>query len=94
MTILFSRVLQHPSFIVRSSVLKSSMYALIMGSNFGANFTIIGSLAGIMWIQILKDKNIPVTYSQFAKVGFIIMPSVVTIGCCVLAIELTIFGNT
>ena len=29
------------------------MLALIIGANYGANFTLIGALAGIMWNSIL-----------------------------------------
>ena len=90
MTILFARVLQHKAFDVSPLVLKSSTFGLILGSNFGANFTVIGALAGIMWIQILHDKNIPVSYFQFAKIGFVVMPSVIFVASSVLAIELAI----
>jgi arsenical pump membrane protein len=57
MTILFTKILQHPAFVVDPVAAKAAMYGLIMGSNFGANFTIIGALAGIMWVQILQDKS-------------------------------------
>ncbi len=63
------------------------MYALIMGSNFGANFTLIGALAGIMWSGISKDKDVNIMYSQFAKFGFKVMPLVVGLACLVLALE-------
>jgi arsenical pump membrane protein len=66
------------------------MYGLVIGSNLGANFTIIGSLAGIMWVQILKDKHIGMTYTQFAKVGFVLMPIVAFVAASVLALEFAI----
>lgn len=68
------------------------MYGLVIGSNLGANFTIIGSLAGIMWVQILKDKHIGMSYSQFAKVGFLLMPIVAFVAASVLAIEFVVVG--
>jgi Na+/H+ antiporter NhaD/arsenite permease-like protein len=79
------------------------MFGLIMGSNFGANFTVVGALAGIMWVQILKDKgnqsqryfltptDIPISYLQFAKYGFILMPLTVALASGILAIQLEIF---
>ncbi len=91
MTILFTEMLQSASFtasfIASPKIIRGSMYALIMGSNFGANFTLIGALAGIMWSGISKDKDINITYKQFAKFGFKIMPLVITLACLVLALE-------
>ena len=57
MTILFTNILLHENFEVSAITQQASMYALIMGSNFGANFTLIGALAGIMWSSILSDKR-------------------------------------
>lgn len=65
-----------------------------MGSNFGANFTIIGALAGIMWVSILKTMNIEMNYAKFAKYGFIIMPAVVVSACFTFWIELSLFGES
>lgn len=89
MTILFTRVIQHSAFnsLVSPTVVKASMFALIMGSNLGANFTLIGALAGIMWSTISKEKGINITYKSFAKTGFKIMPIVVTLASLILAIE-------
>lgn len=89
MTILFTRVIQHSAFnsLVSPIVVKASMFALIMGSNLGANFTLIGALAGIMWSTISKEKGINITYKSFAKLGFKIMPIVVALASLILAIE-------
>lgn len=105
MTILFTKIMLSSDFILSSSVKQASMYALIMGSNFGANFTVIGALAGIMWKSILSHKSmfelcffanrssdISMTYLTFAKYGFIIMPLVVAAACLVYSIELAIIG--
>ena len=87
MTILFTRMLQDPAFLSLGSTTTASMYALIMGSNFGANFTLIGALAGIMWSTISADKGVNINYKQFAKYGFVIMPVIVAVASLVLAIE-------
>jgi len=93
MTILFTQITQDSAFVVAAPVvLKGSMFALIMGSNFGANFTLIGALAGIMWSSILVDKKITISYGMFFKYGFLIMPVVVALSCLTLAIELYFFG--
>ncbi|MEX2681780.1 MAG: SLC13 family permease [Candidatus Sigynarchaeota archaeon] len=92
MTILFTRLLKDTSFtsLAPAGIVIASLYALIMGSNFGANFTLIGALAGIMWSSITSTNGIKITYKEFAKQGFKIMPVVVALACTVLAIEVAI----
>lgn len=91
MTILFTKVLQSPSFNTTLRVKKGSMFALILGSNFGANFTPIGALAGIMWSKILLDKGITIRFKDFLRYGLLVMPAVVALACLVLAVELAIW---
>ncbi|OLS14679.1 MAG: arsenite efflux membrane protein ArsB [Promethearchaeota archaeon CR_4] len=90
MTILFTKMLQNSAFVAPALLVQGSMFALIMGSNFGANFTLIGALAGIMWSNISNGNGNRITYKQFAKVGFKVMPLVVAVACLVLAIEFLI----
>lgn len=33
----------------------------------GANFTLIGALAGIMWVTIIRDRGVTMNYLQFFK---------------------------
>jgi arsenical pump membrane protein len=88
MTILFTQIFLSSSYQSSDSVKLGIIFALIMGSNFGANFTLIGSLAGIMWYKILSDKEVKITFKQFARYGFLIMPIVISISCLVLYLEL------
>ncbi len=92
MTIFFVRVFHSPSFTYTPATNLGSNVALIAGSNFGANFTLIGSLAGIMWAKILSDKGCSISFSEFSKYGFIIMPIVITVACLTLVAELMIWG--
>ncbi len=92
MTIFFVRVLQSPSFASTSTTRLGASVALIAGSNFGANFTLIGALAGIMWAKILSDKGYSISFSEFSKYGFLIMPLVVAVTCLTLVAELALWG--
>jgi len=92
MTILFTRTLQNNLFIAPAAATKGSMFALILGSNFGANLTMIGALAGIMWGKILMDKGCPISFKEFSKYGFLIMPFVIAAACLVLVIELMLWA--
>lgn len=93
MTILFTRIMQHPNFTTAANVtpvvLKGCIFSLVIGSNLGACFTLVGSLAGIMFDHILKTKGIYVLkYFQFLKWNMVIMPVIATGACCVLVGEL------
>jgi len=92
MTIFFVKALQSPSFAAPHPTQLGSTLALIAGSNFGANFTLIGALAGIMWAKILSDKGCSISFSEFSKYGFLIMPLVVTVACLTLVAELAMWG--
>ncbi len=87
MTILFTQILVSPSFQVPEAEKIGSMFALIFGSNFGTNFTPLGALAGIMWLQILSKKGITVSYRRFFQYGISIMPFVILIATLVLFLE-------
>ncbi len=68
-----------------------AVLATTIGSNLGANITPIGALAGIMWISILRDKEIKISFKEFVKYGLIVTP--VTLLAClgVLAFEFILF---
>ncbi len=68
-----------------------SMFAVIMGSNYGACFTFIGALAGIMWKNIVSNLNVQIGFKQFAKLGFVVMPFVIFTACTVLTLEIILF---
>ncbi|NHI92919.1 MAG: hypothetical protein EAX96_10495 [Candidatus Lokiarchaeota archaeon] len=90
MTIFFTRMLQNTT-IKNVSVRDGMIFALIMGSNLGANFTLIGALAGIMWSKITEDKGVKISFTQFARYGFLIMPIVVFLSCFSLFLEIIFF---
>ena len=96
MTILFTKILESPQFALTGAAKSASIYSLIIGSNLGANLTLIGALAGIMWAKIIQDKadgqEEKITYRKFAKYGFMITPLVILITCGILAMEFMVFG--
>lgn len=91
MTIFFVRTFQSPSFNVSPSARLGSTLALIAGANFGANLTLVGALAGIMWANILSEKGIQISFSKFSKYGFLIMPLVILVAGLTLALELMVW---
>ncbi|KAI0695543.1 hypothetical protein BC835DRAFT_1273245 [Cytidiella melzeri] len=69
-TILLARVLQSwlsSTTSVDPKIRLGSIYALALGSNFGAyTFSFSASLAGLLWRDILRQKGIVVSQRQFA----------------------------
>lgn len=51
-----------------------ALFATAVGSNLGANITPIGALAGIMWMTILRNKDVNIYFREFVKYGFIVTP--------------------
>ena len=54
MTVLFQQIINAGS----PSIVPESIYASIVASNIGAFITPIGSLAGLMWMSLLKTYNV------------------------------------
>jgi arsenical pump membrane protein len=80
--------------IIQSSVGLLSypaIFATVIGSNLGANITPLGALAGIMWITILRNKNVNFSFKEFIKYGLIITPLTLLVCLGVLALEFLIF---
>ncbi len=68
-----------------------AVLATTIGSNLGANITPIGALAGIMWMSILRDKEVGLSFKEFIKYGLLITPLTLILTLSVLAFEFMIF---
>jgi len=76
---------------VSQTNLLPAVLATTIGSNLGANITPIGALAGIMWMSILRDKEVKITFKEFVKYGLLVTP--LTLFAClgILAVEFMFF---
>ncbi len=92
MTIFFTHIFVNDGFLLAGQNMRGSVYALIIASNLGANLTIIGALAGIMWKRILQVKGLKISYGQFLKVGLFITPFVFISSLATLYLVLRFFG--
>jgi arsenical pump membrane protein len=85
MTIFFVKALQGSSYSAPKTSKLGAMLALVVGSNLGANFMITGALAGLMWAKIISNKGYSISFLEFSKYGFMVMPLVVAAACLTLA---------
>jgi arsenical pump membrane protein len=76
---------------VSQGTLLPAVLATTIGSNLGANITPIGALAGIMWMSILRDKDVNLTFREFVKYGLLITPLTLLACLGVLATEFMLF---
>lgn len=89
-TILLTRVVGSPFFVVPNNSRRTALFALALGSNFGANLTLIGALAGIMWIKILEqDESVKISYFTFLKYGVVVTPALLIASIFILSIQET-----
>jgi len=76
---------------IAGAISQANLLATAVGSNLGANITPIGALAGIMWMSILRDKKVNLTFREFMKYGLLITP-LTLLGCLgILAVEFLVF---
>ncbi len=66
MSVLFGSILNF------SNAGKGAIFATVIGSNIGAFLTPIGALAGIMWLKILKEQGVKLSFLRFMLYGVII----------------------
>jgi arsenical pump membrane protein len=65
-------------------------YSLVIGSNLGANITITGALAGILWIECAKVEKWETGITEFIKTGLTVTPIVIFVSAAVLALEIVL----
>jgi arsenical pump membrane protein len=50
------------------------VYPVVIATSLGANITLVGALAGLLWRDILSEKGLRIGYTDFLKKGIIITP--------------------
>lgn len=64
--------------------------ASIFGSDLGPNLTTVGSLATVLWLLILRQRNVDVSGLDYFKVGVIVTPLMLLVGALTIWLLLII----
>jgi arsenical pump membrane protein len=54
--------------------------ATIFGCDLGPNLTTVGSLATVLWLIILRQRNVEVSGLDYLKIGLIVTPLMLLVG--------------
>ncbi len=77
---------------VTGPALTNLIFSNIIGNNLGPHFFPLGSLAIVMWLEIMRRKGVNISLKEYLKVGATLSIAQVAIASAVLWAELTMFG--
>jgi arsenical pump membrane protein len=82
------RSIQHTPLAVQHGFIA----ATIFGCDLGPNLTTVGSLATVMWLLILRQRNMDVSGLDYFKVGIVVTPLMLLVGALTIWLLLSLGG--
>ena len=77
---------------VTGPTLTNLIFSNIIDNNLGPHFFPLGSLAIVMWLEIMRRKGVSISLKEYLKVGATLSIAQVAIASAVLWIELSMLG--
>lgn len=68
------------------------VYAALLGTNVGPNLTIVGSLATLIWLAIVRGRGVQVSAKDYLKIGAVSTPFILLAAVFGLWVSLMVFG--
>jgi arsenical pump membrane protein len=77
---------------VTGPTLTNLVFSNIIGNNLGPHFFPLGSLAILMWLEIIRRRGVDISLKEYLKVGAILSVAQVAIAAVVLWVEISVLG--
>lgn len=71
----------------------AAAYAALIGTNVGPNLTVVGSLATLIWLSIVRGRGMEITAKDYLKVGISATPAILVAAVFGLWVSLRLFGG-